>query len=269
VTYLLDFYCLLRYKSSPALKVALLNNLLVNLKGMAGAFHEVDLLQEHFNLWLEDYIQKHGGNFDDHFFCTLIAPNVFHFLGIKDHFQTAYDLIPRSKSHTLPSTSDELKTLLEFCKQQELHLCVPSRTRGHAAYNTLAKGYDMLDMGKLDSFLNDTMDHMDIIRLILSMRDRRDDDGSLDSMDSQVVTSNTESSSESNHSGGTCSEASSIISSTGNALEQQIVQQRWKARKDQCEGIVDDDENSGNSDGSLVDEMSDGEYDSEGSVWID
>jgi hypothetical protein len=270
VTYLLDVYCLLRYESSPALKDALLNNLLVNLKGLAGAFHEADLLQEHFNLWLEDYIQKHGGDFDDHFFRNLIAPNVFHFLSIKDHFQIAYDLVPRSKSHTSPSTTDELKTLIKFYEQQELHLCVPSRTRGHAVCNTLTKGYDVLDMGKLDTYLNDTMDHMEIIRLILSARA----DGSQLSgtMGTKITTSNTSNSDsgsdcETTHSGLTCSEASSIISGTDDVLEQHIVQ-RWRARKDQCDGIVDEDENGDNSDGSLVDEMSDGEYDSEGSVWI-
>jgi hypothetical protein len=157
----------LRYESSPGLKTAILNNLLVNLRGHAGAFHEMDLLQEHFNHWLEDMIQKYGGDFNDSFYRVLIAPNVFHFLSLKDNFQVAFDLATRSKTHTSPDIHDEVCRLIESYKEAQLHYFRPGRSFGHAASNVLDKGYGNLDTGKLATYLSDANTDIDILRHVL------------------------------------------------------------------------------------------------------
>ena len=64
-TYLLEVYCFLRYEASKDLRDGVLNNWLVNITGELGKWIEGDLLQEHYNRWLEDQVQKRGGNFDD------------------------------------------------------------------------------------------------------------------------------------------------------------------------------------------------------------
>jgi hypothetical protein len=264
----------LRYESSPALKDALLDNLLVNLKGTAGAFHEADLLQEHFNLWLEDYIQKHGGDFDDHFFRSLIAPNVFHFLSIKDHFQIAFELVPRSKSHISPNLADQLKVLMMFFEQQEVHLFVSSRTRGHVARNTLANGYDILDMGKLDTYLRETTDHMDIIRLIVSSRDNRNSTLTRSVGESVAPEEPDRRNKGSDHSdsdsntGDTSSEVvSSDVDDSSDIMDEQLT---WQTRKAQWHGIADEENrDSDDSDYPDSDEISEVEYDSECSEWIE
>jgi hypothetical protein len=54
--YMLDLYALLEFECSPDLKEALLNNYLFNLRGELGNFVEGDLMQEWYNLWLEDMV---------------------------------------------------------------------------------------------------------------------------------------------------------------------------------------------------------------------
>lgn len=48
-TYLLEFIVDLEYESSPELKAAVLNSLVINLSGKAGHFGAADWLQEHNN----------------------------------------------------------------------------------------------------------------------------------------------------------------------------------------------------------------------------
>lgn len=58
MAYLLEIYCLLQYKASQDLRDAILNNWLVNITGKVGKWIEADLLQEHYNRWLEDMVKK-------------------------------------------------------------------------------------------------------------------------------------------------------------------------------------------------------------------
>ncbi|KAG6912758.1 hypothetical protein DXG01_012393, partial [Tephrocybe rancida] len=56
--WLLEMYCLVRYESSKDLSNGILNNWLVNIIGELGKWIEGDLLQEHYNWWLEDMAEK-------------------------------------------------------------------------------------------------------------------------------------------------------------------------------------------------------------------
>jgi hypothetical protein len=237
-----------------------LNNLLVNLKGQPLAFHEIDLLREHFNLWLEDYLQKHGGDFDDHFFRNLIAPNVFHFLSIKYSFQTAFELTPRSKSHTSPNSVVELKTLLTSYEQQELHKFCSGRTMGHAATDILAKGYDVLDMGKLDSYLTETTETIDILRLVLSSRGESDA--------SSITSVSTDNSSLSDNPTSDCTtEDMDSGTSSSDSEQNDSTTRQWRGRKEQCGGIVGDEDNAADT-SDESNEESLGGYNSDCSEWI-
>ena len=47
----------------PPLRIAIMNNYLVNPSGLAGHWHEIDLLQEHFNYSLDQtalQLEEHG-----------------------------------------------------------------------------------------------------------------------------------------------------------------------------------------------------------------
>lgn len=103
MTYLLEVYCLLRYDASQDLRDSILNNWLVNVTGELGKWIGGDLLQEHYNRWLEDMAKKRGGDFDDNFYRNTLSPNVEHFLRIKEVIENAFDLTNRGKTHTSPS----------------------------------------------------------------------------------------------------------------------------------------------------------------------
>jgi hypothetical protein len=112
MTYLLEVYCFLRYEASKHLRDGILNNWLVNITGKLGKWIEGDLLQEHYNRWLKDQVQKRGGDFDDKFYRSTLSPNVNHFLRIKEEIENAFDLSSRAKTHTSPHLRDELRLLL-------------------------------------------------------------------------------------------------------------------------------------------------------------
>jgi len=100
------------YEASKELSDAMINNWLVNLTGECGQWLERDLMQEHYNIWLEDMVQKKVGSFDDHFFRTTLAPNVNHFLRIKEEVKLSFNLAPHSKTHTSLHLRSEFQQLL-------------------------------------------------------------------------------------------------------------------------------------------------------------
>jgi hypothetical protein len=144
MAYLLELYCLLKYEASQDLNDAILNNSLVNLTGQPGKWIAGDLMQEHYNRWLEDMVRKKGGNFDNKFYRTTLAPNVHHFLRIKEEVESSFDLSARAKTHGSPHTRNEYQQLLRLHKENQLHLFRSGRSMGHAAVNTFARGFNRL-----------------------------------------------------------------------------------------------------------------------------
>ena len=174
MTYLLEVYCLLRYEASEDLRDGILDNWLVNVTGELGKWIEGDLLQEHYNRWLEDMVKKCGGDFDDKFYRSTLAPNVDHFLRIKEEIENAFELANRGKTHTSPHLRDELRVLLALYKEENLHLFCAGRTLGHAALNQLDQGYDRLQKGKLDNFISKTTAYADVIADIQACKQAED-----------------------------------------------------------------------------------------------
>ncbi|KAJ7478914.1 hypothetical protein FB451DRAFT_1338652 [Mycena latifolia] len=154
MAYLLEVYCMLRYEASKDLNNAILNNWLVNIKGELGKWLPGDLHQEHYNKWLEDMVQKHGGEFDNQFYRQTISPNVRHFLQIKEEVESAFSLEHRGKTHTSPYLRGELQLLLTTFKEEEVHLFRSGRSLGHAAVNQFGRGWRRLEEEKLGDFLN-------------------------------------------------------------------------------------------------------------------
>ena len=163
MAYLLEVHCLLRYEASQDLRDGILNNWLVNITGEVGKWIEADLLQEHYNRWLEDMVKKRGGDFDDKFYHHTLSPNVDHFLWIKEEIENAFSLRSCGKTHTSPHLRDELRVLLALYKEEHLHLFCTGRTLGHAAINQFNEGYTRLDTGKLDDFISKSTAYADVI----------------------------------------------------------------------------------------------------------
>ncbi|KAJ7737529.1 hypothetical protein B0H16DRAFT_1762389, partial [Mycena metata] len=168
--YMLDLYALLQFECSPKLKEALLNNWLINLRGIIGTFIEGDLMQEHYNRWLEDMVRRRGGDFDDKFYRETISPNVQHFLEMKENIESAFELKRRGKTHTSPHLRDETRILLRMYKEEELHSFRSTRSMGHAAVNRFDRGYQRLHAGKLAEYLRDGADYASVLRGAEEMR---------------------------------------------------------------------------------------------------
>ncbi|KAJ7775506.1 hypothetical protein B0H16DRAFT_1757012 [Mycena metata] len=62
----------------------------------------VNMTQEWFNRWLEEMAGKRGGEFDESYYREIIAPNVWHFLQMRENMESSFALKRRGKSHTSP-----------------------------------------------------------------------------------------------------------------------------------------------------------------------
>ncbi|KAL0573741.1 hypothetical protein V5O48_008217 [Marasmius crinis-equi] len=167
---LLEMWCLFKYESSKELKDAIWNNWLVNLTGELGKWIPGDLMQEHYNRWLEEHVGKSGLSFDDPFIRNTISPNVDFFIVLKKEFELAFDLHKRSQSHTSPHLRDEFRAMLKLYAEEYLHYFIQGRSLGHAAVNLLSLGFDRFDDGVLNELLNkhtarvEALKHIDDIR---------------------------------------------------------------------------------------------------------
>ncbi|KAF8168605.1 hypothetical protein K438DRAFT_2064437 [Mycena galopus ATCC 62051] len=192
--YMLDLHALLEFECSPDLKDALLNNWLFNLRGEFGKFVEGDLMQEWNNRWLEDMGTRRGGEFDEKFYRKTVAPNVLHFLKMKEDIETAFNLKRRGKSHTSPHLRDEIQTLLRLYKEEELHQFRSGRSLGHAAVNRFDRGYRRLDAGKMDDFLQRSGEYAEMLK---DMENLRNGNSQANNLNRDVVVSSPDSDTES------------------------------------------------------------------------
>ncbi|KAJ7723591.1 hypothetical protein B0H14DRAFT_3519887 [Mycena olivaceomarginata] len=135
---------------------AIFDNLLLRIDAELGKCIPGDLLQEHYNKWLQAMSRRHGGEFDDPFFRQTVSPNVEHFLRFKENIETAFNLKRRGKAHTSPHQRPELRLLLTMFKDEEVHTFRAGRSMGHAAVNQFARGVRQLDEGKLQDFIEST-----------------------------------------------------------------------------------------------------------------
>ncbi|KAJ7781696.1 hypothetical protein B0H14DRAFT_3507422 [Mycena olivaceomarginata] len=154
--YLLEFYCILCYEASEGLSDAIFDNLLLRIDAELGKCILDDLLQEHYNKWLQAMSRRHGGEFNDPFFHQTVSPNVEHFLRFKENIETVFNLKHRGKAHTSPHQCPALRLLLTMFKDEEVHTFRVGQSMGHAAVNQFARGVRQLDEGKLRDFIKST-----------------------------------------------------------------------------------------------------------------
>lgn len=167
---LLEMYCLFQYKSSQNLKDAIWNNWLVNVTGELGRWIPDDLLQEHYNRWLEEMVKKSGKNFDDKFLRKVISPNVEFFLRLKEELEASFELYKRSKSHTSCHLCAEFQQLLTFNGEENIHVFQSTHSLGHAAVPLLNHGSQKLADGTLSTHCEH---HTNRVAVLQSVEDKQ------------------------------------------------------------------------------------------------
>ncbi|KAJ7261191.1 hypothetical protein C8J57DRAFT_1134546, partial [Mycena rebaudengoi] len=72
---LLELACNFLFEFPTALRIAVLNNYLVNSKGLRGCWLELDLLQEHFNFWIKRLFNSKSHDFDSKHLAEAVEGN--------------------------------------------------------------------------------------------------------------------------------------------------------------------------------------------------
>ncbi|KAI0038499.1 hypothetical protein FA95DRAFT_1505585, partial [Auriscalpium vulgare] len=156
--YLIEMFINIEREYPKATRDALFNNWLVNLEGKPGHFHELDLMQEHFNKWLEEHAQHTGKQFDDPWYRNVLSMHVHQFLRLTRELEKDVHLEARRKSHTEPHKDNELREVIRICHQHDLHLRRNGRDFGHHAQDDFSVGYRKLGAeGKLEKYIKSTL----------------------------------------------------------------------------------------------------------------
>jgi hypothetical protein len=135
-------------------------------------------MQEWNNKWLTGMVKgRGGGEYDHKYYRKTIAPNVLHFLKIKEDIESAFELKRRSKAHTSPHLRDETHVLLRMYRDEELHLFRPGRGMGHAAVNRFDRGNQRLEGGKMAEFLERSAEYAAVLATTEKVRALGNDSG--------------------------------------------------------------------------------------------
>ncbi|KAI0063286.1 hypothetical protein BV25DRAFT_1936598 [Artomyces pyxidatus] len=170
--YLLEMFCNIELEYPEATRTALLNNWLVNLVGRPGHFHELDLMQEHFNHWLEELAQHKGKEFDDEWYREVLSMHVHNFLRIKGEMENLVQIAPRTKTHTEPHLLNEYAVAMRICREHRLHIHIPGRDFGFHSDDAMSSGIAVLARtGKLDNYITDTIRDQMGLQEVLAMPD--------------------------------------------------------------------------------------------------
>ena len=151
------------------LRQAILNNWLVNLHGKDGEWIEMDLMQEHFNFWLEEMAQHKGKAFDEPFYQSILSANVHHFMRLKDEMEECVSLQGRRKRHSAPNLKNELQALMKHLRDNlltslnEVNRYRTGRDEGFSAVDDFANGFNTLKKGKLKNYIKRSCSYSDIL----------------------------------------------------------------------------------------------------------
>ncbi|RDB22163.1 hypothetical protein Hypma_010672 [Hypsizygus marmoreus] len=154
--YVLETIMNLELESSPGLKMALLDLMLVNLSGMPGHFAEGDYIQEYFNRLLEDVVKHKGSEFDENFLREVMSRNIHHIGQLKEEWRKGVGLGAKSGKHCNPHERVEVRTLLKEYQAQELHSRRPGRKMDDRDTDDFARGLERLHGGAMQKYIDKT-----------------------------------------------------------------------------------------------------------------
>lgn len=150
-------FCKITYEFPEDTTTALFRNWLVNLSGKEDGFIELDLMQEHFNLMLESLAEYKGKDFSNPWYRLVLSMHVHHFIRLKEEMEKMVGLVPRRKGHTEPHLNNEFSELLRIFRERDIHTFQAGRDLGYHCPDHFAQGFVQLTMGRLQRFVERSM----------------------------------------------------------------------------------------------------------------
>ncbi|KEP49079.1 hypothetical protein V565_108710 [Rhizoctonia solani 123E] len=153
---LLEMACNYFYEFPEDLQAAILDNYLVNTSGLPNHWHELDLLQEHYNLWIKRVFNKKNSVFDSNFLRLSVSVNVAGFGRLRDKLFHMIGLSRVTTGRSLPDYQSDINVLATHYRQNGLFKFERGRSQAFTANDIFAAGYDKLKTSALSKFLDRT-----------------------------------------------------------------------------------------------------------------
>ncbi|KAI0357409.1 hypothetical protein OH77DRAFT_1422261 [Trametes cingulata] len=153
---LLELACNFLYEFPDGLREAILNNYLVNPSGLAGHWHELDLMQEHFNYWLKRLFNTKSLSFDSSFLREVVGLNLRGFCDLRNTMFTFFGLKRTNLKHTEADTRADINRLGSHYREDDVLGFHSGREQPYTVENEFALGMEKLQNGQLQAFLERT-----------------------------------------------------------------------------------------------------------------
>ncbi|TDL22081.1 hypothetical protein BD410DRAFT_803611 [Rickenella mellea] len=113
-------------RMDPIMRNAFLMNWLVNTTGCPNAFKEVDLLQEHQNMWAKVIYNARGSNrsWD---WLSMVSLSIYTLRDVIHNVQQAFKVPHNGNSHTSPDTQRDINTVRSYLEEKKLQTFWPTR----------------------------------------------------------------------------------------------------------------------------------------------
>ncbi len=144
------------YEFPEELKEAIKNNYFVNPSGHEGHWHELDLLQEHFNYWLKRLFNSKSLDFDSSFLREVVGLNLRGFCDMRELMMKFFGLKGPGKSHTDSNNTADINRLGDHYRSEDVLTFHVGRDQPYRVENEFALGVDKLHGGQLQTFLERT-----------------------------------------------------------------------------------------------------------------
>ncbi|KAI5822143.1 hypothetical protein K523DRAFT_257456 [Schizophyllum commune Tattone D] len=153
---MLEMACNFICEFPPELRVAIMNNYVVNPTGRPGHFQELDFLQEHFNKEIKHMFTEKAHDFGDAHIAEAIALNIN---GLKALRQIVAETIGVKRSgtrHAAPDKTPDINRLgAHYLLNHRLEYCA-RRTQPYLVPDEFSTGFDLLFDGQFDKFIERT-----------------------------------------------------------------------------------------------------------------
>ncbi|KAF8598903.1 hypothetical protein BDV93DRAFT_450359 [Ceratobasidium sp. AG-I] len=156
----LELACGFLYDFPEPLKQAISHNWLVNASGLEGHWHELDLLQEHHNLWIKRIFNSSNSEFDSTFLRELVSLNVVGFGWARKAVVSMLGLRPTSSGNPDINFSADITALAQTILAEGSLAHVASRSAETGSVNdNYAQGIDCLTDGQLATFISRSLNN--------------------------------------------------------------------------------------------------------------